>query len=203
MDIENSLFNIESLPHNKIKLHNYLHQIDDAGKYCDKPMSENNNNKELAELIHKNYSSMTPEELKTIALKCLSEINLRHILLKYEITNLQSEPLDIGLNEFSVIAKKLLLRYHGKAGGFNFGEQHWTEHTKTSRKFDLFDDEILYENTLDESKRLDTDTKEYLRNILHVLNNISTNVKVSLHYKFKERDKIYIVMLKCKEINRK
>lgn len=196
MDIEKHLFNTNVPPKDKIKLYNILCRIENNSIFI--PTSKNNNT-DLAELINKTYNSMTPEEMRYIALKCLTDTDIKHILLKYELQNLQREPSDIPLNEFEKIATKQLLKYQSRAGGFRFGNRIWKLYDSTSKKYHIYNNEIVFENTLDANSFKDHETLEYLNDILLVLNNISTKIKVTIHSKYFYRDKIHIIMLKCKE----
>lgn len=198
MNIEKHLFNDNVLPKDKTKLYNILYCIENNSIFS--PI-QGNKDTDLADLINKNYSSMTPEEMRHIALKCLTDSDIKHILLKYELQNLHREPSDIHLNEFEKIAVKKLLKYQSRAGGFCFGDRIWKIHDSTSKKYHIYDNELVFENTLDANSFQDHETIEYLNDILLVLNEISTRIKVTIHSKYSDRDKIYIMMLKCKENN--
>lgn len=196
MDIEKYLFNENIPPTNKNKLYNFLGEIEQNSEYT--PKIEHNI--ELADFISKNYDTMSKEEMKFFALKCLTEHDLCHILLKYELHNLERKPLNICLKEFSYIASKILFRYQSRAGGFYFGDRTWKMYNITSNKYTIYDNEIIFENTIGANNLHDNETKEFLQGLLLLLNNISTRVKVSIHMKFSDRDKIYTVMLKCCEM---
>lgn len=196
MDIEKHLFNNDVLPKDKIKLYNVLSAIENNSSFT--PVRSTGDS-QLAELINKNYNSMTQEEMKHIALKCLTDTDIKHILLKYELQNLHRVPLDLHLSEFTKIAAKKLLKYQSRAGGFRFGDRIWKIHDSTSKKYHIYDNEIVFENTLDANSLQDHETIEYLNNILQMLNDISKRIKVTIHSKYSDRDKTHIMMLKCKE----
>jgi hypothetical protein len=199
MDIEKHLFDETQPPKDKLKLYNFLHHIEDHGNYSSN-LSQHINT-ELAEIISKKYHLMTPEEMKHIAMRCLSENDVRRILLNYELKNLHREQTDVKLEEFAKIAQRILSRYQCKAGGFYFGDSSWTIHTWTSEKYEIYVNEIVFENTLSSTSLHEHDTTEYLRDILVALNKISTRVKVTIHSKYVDRDKTYVMMIKCREFS--
>lgn len=197
MDIEKHLFTDDISQKEKIKLYNTFSHIENNAIYSPIP---NNKDPLLAELINKNYNSMTSEEMRIIALKCLTDFDIKHILLKYEMKNLPRVPSDIHLHEFKNVAEKILLKYQSKAGGFYFCDRKWKIHDSTSKKYHIYENELVFENTLDANSFQDHETIEYLNDILLALNKISTRVKVTIHSKYLDRDKVYIMMLKCVEL---
>lgn len=196
MEIGKRLFDEHIKPKNKVKLYNFLCEIENNGVYNNRPA---NSDSDLAKIIYDNYHNMTMDEMRHFVSKCLSDTEVMHILLKYELKNLQYDKTDKSLRTFGKIANKILFRYQSRAGGFQFGDRLWKTYDKTSKKYHLFDNELIFENTIDANSFNDHETIEYIRDILNMLNSIAYNIKVSLHTKYLDRDKTYIMMLKCVE----
>ncbi len=196
MDISEYLFASKEGQH---KLYNALQQMDMHRNYG---IQHTNADYILAEHIHNNYDHMSLEEMKHVVLKCLTEKDIRHILLKYELKYIQRKPSCVSLEQFKKIAIKYLHRYQSKAGGFRIGDCDWTIHDTTSRKYTINANEIVFENTINDNELHTRETVEYLEGILRLLNSISSQVVVTLHTKFYDRDKIQLLMLKCKEIKK-
>lgn len=197
MDTNKILFTNE--PNDKMKLYKFLHQMKSNEVYVSKNIEATNSSQELAECIRENYDAIDVEEMKHFVLKCLTEKDTRRILLNYELKNLMVETKDIQLNEFKHTAQKVLNRYQSKAGGFDIADSHWEMHDSNSEKFEIYDNEIIFTNSIHESNLKNSETKDFLYHILRILNKISSMIKVSMHLKYYDRDKTYLLMLKCKE----
>jgi hypothetical protein len=179
------------MKHKKLKL---LYQMDELNNYKNKYV----NDAELAEFISKNFHSMSEEEMKHVALKCLNENGLKGILLEYEMKNLQIKPIQMQFKQFVRNANKILNRYQCKAGGFLFGNEKWKIHDYTSKKYYVKENEICFENSISVDFMVDSETISYLQNILKILNSIAVNISVSCHEKFSNRDKIFWIIFKCR-----
>lgn len=152
---------------------------------------------EMGEYIHKYFDMMNEQELLMIATKCISKNKLKQILLQYELKNWIPLKKKMTINEFAKIAQKLLHRYQSRAGGFMIEDREWTLHKHGSNKYNLRKNEILFENTLSDDYRTDKETREYLFDIILLLNKLSDNITVSLHNMVSERDTIQWLMIKC------
>jgi hypothetical protein len=137
--------------------------------------------------------------MKNIVLKCMTDNGIKHILLNYELSNLKYETKNISLNEFKNGATYYLNRYTHKAGGFQF-RNNWILLNNNTNLIQILNNEIIFMNTIDEKSLHFDETTTYLHNIIRLLSQISFRVKVSIHSKFIDRDKIYYVFIKCVEI---
>lgn len=174
-----------------------LYQIDSHAKYNKNDSEKTCNNENIAEHINKYYNSMTDEEMRAYVVKCMSMKDIKHTLLKYELKYLHREQKNITLRQFAKEADKILSRYQSKAGGFQFGDEKWTKHDSNSKTYIIYDNEIVFENTIHADFLTDAETYEYLQDILLALNEISTNICVTIHKKYSDRDKMYWILLKC------
>lgn len=152
---------------------------------------------ERGEYIHKNLDMMNEQELLMIISKCISKNRLKQMLLQYELKNWIPPKKKMTLNEFAKMAHKILYRYQSRAGGFMIEDREWTLHKHGSNKYNLKKNEILFENTLSDDYRTDKETREYLFDIISLLNKLSDNITVSLHNMVSERDTIQWLMIKC------
>jgi len=194
MDIKKYLFNKK----NQVKVYNLFQQLEKQSIYNDCIQTTN---PELSDFLYHNYDSMTLEEKKQIVTKCLTDNGINNILLKFELKNLDIQTKKLNLIEFKKIAIKILERYQSKSGGFCFGHTNWILHDCNSKKINVYENEVIFENTIYENQLHSDETVEFLHDILNILNKISSLIKVSLHTKYHERDKINVLLLKCVEKN--
>lgn len=173
--------------------------IDSHEKYTTLITKCDNQMYNLAEHIEKYYNSMTKEEMKAVVSKIMTEKDLRRFLMEYEMKNLNIETKDISIEMFRKIAQAKLDRYHYKAGGFCFGNNKWICHDSTSDQYFVDEAAIVFENTLHENYFYDEKAIDFVKDILVILNKISKNIKTTLHWRYSDRDKMYWILLKCRE----
>lgn len=175
-----------------MKIFNFMHNLD---WYSDEDAidASSEKSKDLAKFIYDNYHKMDDNEMKVIALKCIDIRDIKRILLNYELIHLEQKIQKMTLNEFTVKAMNLLSRYQGKAGGFLLEDNQWTLHRMSSTYYDVKENEILFENTMNKCDMEDQQTNEYLLNILKRLENISENMNIEL--RFKNRNKISHILI--------
>ena len=155
----------------------------------------------IATILNKYYDTMTPEEMRVIVTKCMSEKEMRTILLKHELKFYTEEPKTLSLEIFTQNVSKLLKRYQSRAGGFLFEDNEWSVYDANSRKYDLYENEVLFENTIHKDYIKNLECAEFLSLILKKLNQMTNNIKVTLHSYLADRDQVYFVILKCCELN--
>lgn len=188
-----------------MKLYNLEHQFDMRNIY--NKLIKTNDTTETKEVISKylsnHYDDMTLEEMKTILHKCISENGMRHILLKYEMKNLYTTKTSVNINlpEYRILAQRVLNRYQSKAGGYAFNDTKWREYDHTAKKHTIYTNEIVYENTISENEIRNSETVEFLQDLLNILNKISGCIKATIHTKYYPRDLMYRVFIKCTQYN--
>jgi hypothetical protein len=175
---------------------NLLYTLDQHDMY--QSFEEKQGDPLLAQCLHQNLSSMEETELHQIISKCMTSSELKHFLLKYEMKYWIPEKKEMTLKQFIKEAQKLLYRYQSRAGGFLLEDRKWTLHTKTSLKYHLKSNMILFENTISEDFIYDLETREYTQDLIDILNRLSSNVTVSMHSYHSPRDELYWIILKCK-----
>lgn len=181
----------------KLKKINYFYSLDGQDVY--KHIGSSKQNPEIAEFIHQNFNTLDESDMVKMVLKFLSPNEMKHILLKYELKNWSPIEKNMSLNEFTQQTQKILYRYQSRAGGFLIEDRHWTLHTSESSKYHLHDNQVIFENTISAEFINDPETREYIQNILSLLNRMTKNVRVKVHTYLSERDNLYWIIFKCKE----
>ena len=195
INISEYLFNVSNTKEKEIKIYNLFQRMDNLGDF-NKIIKDDQTNF-LSTFISDNYDKMDIDEMKNIVLKCVTDNGIKHILLDYELSNLKYETKNISLNEFKTKATYFLNRY--KMVGFQF-RNNWILLNNDTTLIQILDNEIIFMNTIDEKSFHSDENAIFLQNIIRLLSRISFRVKVSIHSKFIDRDKIYYVFIKCVEI---
>lgn len=195
--VDVSSFMYSPKPINKINVYNTICQMDMYGNYSHGTQISNNMF-DLTDIIARDYNNMTREELKYLLPKCLCDEDMRRIILDYELRNIKVTPTNMCLKKFICEATKVFKRYQFKAGGFALCDSRWKVYDHTSGKYTLCVNEVIFENMIC-GDTCDTETFEYLKNILRVLSNMATSIRVSFHTISIERDAIQLIIIKCVE----
>lgn len=198
MDLTEYLFKNTSTDKKQKKIYNLFCELEDHKKYNNIILKTDDRN--IADVIHNNYDNMTTDEMRYIICKCLTDNGLRHILLKYEMFNYKGEPKKLNLKIFTKKATKMLSRFHFKAGGFGFRD-NWIVHDESSKHMEVHKNEVVFENTITNENLNSSETMEYMKNVICIMTRLSLLVKVSVHSKFSDRDKIHRIFIKCVEMD--
>jgi len=174
--------------------YNILSLIDNNSNYGTK--EEDLGNPELAEYINKNYDKMTPEEMKYCAIKCLSNKDIRRILLTYEFDNIDIKPVKhMTLDVFIKKTETILNRYQHKVGGFDFEDNRWIFHREGSKDYPVNEYTAIVENSISIVDIDNKNTEVYLDRLNQILNNIADNIDVDMEHQYNYKDKIVWVQL--------
>lgn len=169
--------------------------------------SEMQRKEDLANYIQNNYDTMDTIELYKTALKCLSEHDIRRILLNHELIYYkETNNKKMTLDEFGKKAMIILNRYQSKAGGFLLEDNNWrlykhedTDNTNTNtntyRRHEVMKNEIVFENTFDITDFDDLETEVFLKRIVNRLQMIGSNIDVELRFITDEKDKIIYTLI--------
>ena len=134
-------------------------------------------------------------EMRKLVSTCLSDEGVKYIINRYDLSNRSYGEDNLTLQQFAECAKKILKKYKS----MELSDNEWTYYDSNCTKYDLFENEAIFENTIHANFINDNETHYYLKHIVRLLNTISNNVSVTIHKKYCERDKIYIIMIKCVE----
>lgn len=173
----------------EMKTYYVQHQIDKGSNYY---YSEQTNDSELASYIfntYKNLDTTNDYELATLVIKCLTPIQIKNLLLEYELKNFKQDTIkEMTMDEFIKEAKFLLNRYQGKAGGFSLEDSEWKMYTsdsmleETHSKHYIKDNEILFVNSVDNCDLNDDKLENYLDLLVDRLNSLANNIKAEIRY---------------------
>lgn len=168
----------------EMKVYDLMHRLESSKNYL---FSDDERSKEerqeLAEFIYNNLDKLDEFELKTIALKCMSNKDIKRYLLSYELKNYNIKCVEkMSLDQFLLIALSYLNRYQWKAGGFFIEDDQWTvyRHGDYDLSTNVRANEILFENTVYFTYSHDYDTVSYLDSLTDILNSIATNISVEI-----------------------
>ena len=183
----NSNMQLSNINHHDMELemkkYNFMHALEEKKNYKNVIDSKTKEEKQdLAQYIHNNYNKMDEIEMQIIALKCLTPIEIKKILLSYELKNYEcSVPLKkLSLLEFKCQALNVFNKYQSKAGGFLLEDNQWIVYDSSSTLHEIKENELLFENTIDMCDVDDDETDEYLECIVSKLNLIAKNISVEI-----------------------
>lgn len=140
---------------------------------------------------------MTQEEKRIYLHKCITPKEMDKIILWHEMKTLRYDGAMMTMEDFVKTAKKILLRYQSKAGGFYFDDIQWKVYTKSSKKYDLYENQIFLENTIHIDYAHNAETTKYLTHLTKIMQSIAKNIKVKLIGYLKERDRIFVYVFQC------
>jgi hypothetical protein len=178
--------------------YNNLQQLDNN---CNKQVCNLSNEakQDLAKYIHKNYDKMDDAEMKHVVTKCLDMNTIKNILMTFEFNYYNSKPIELTIDKFIIRATNIFDRYQTKVGGFLIEDKKWVIHKFDSKYFNVSENGVLFQNTIDVLDNNDYSTNEYLNKLVSKLNKISTNIEVKLE--LLEKKKIIYILLWCDLIN--
>jgi hypothetical protein len=183
-----------------MKEYDILHKLEKQKNYSLK--NEDKKNYHLAKFLYQNFDQMDGIEMKELAMKCLTENELKSILLNFELTYYKEKPQKyLSLEEFLIKAQMILNRYQGKAGGFLLEDTEWEVYRPhdSNQKYDLMENEILLVNSIDVTDYDDSETEKYIKKLVNRLKSIAENIKIDMRYKNSEKDKIIYILLWVKD----
>ncbi len=166
-----------------MKQYNIQYMLDSHRDYSNDDSTDILAKEQLAYIIHKNYDKMDESELQMFALKCLSANKIRTIVLDFELKYFRYIPKVVSLDDFQMFAKNVFRRYQSKAGGFLLEDVDWIIHRHGSAKHCIDENEILFENTLDNCDNDDDETDRYLNNLVEILQSYTSNIEIELRQK--------------------
>lgn len=152
----------DDLKKKRDRLDEYKNKVEINNKFTDYFISDSN---DIAKLIHANIESMTHEDQYTIITKILNPIHMKHILLDYELKNIDLNCKMENMYDFVKFTQKSLSRYNWKAGGFLLEDSEWTLHHHRSKKYSLTENEVVFENSILDIYRDDERVMDFLRDI--------------------------------------
>lgn len=147
--------------------------------YVDKEKLDTPENKALAKHIRRNFDTMTPDEMKETVLKCMTEKQIKKILMEFELRQYRpASKGEMSLDKFIKKTLNVLSRYQCRAGGYYIEDMEWTVHRSDSDDYEVEDYQVVLINSIDIKDSEDNETIKYMENIVEYLNCISDNIEV-------------------------
>ncbi len=157
-------------------------------------------NKIYCNLNNENHS-LEIDEMKKIVLVCMHPNEIKSKLLHFELKYFEEEKKPMDLEEFKKQTISILQRYQSKAGGFRMEDIDWTLHTSNSDIYDMEENEILFENSINKCDYLDAETNSFLRLLIKRLSSLTDDIMVELRFVESEEDNLYWILLWCTHKN--
>lgn len=155
---------------------------------------------EKAQYLYKNINIMDEVERRKYLINLLDDSYVLSELYRYELKCLNLDKRIADLNELANFMETSLRRYHMKAGGHLCEDTVWTKHDKTSNKYPLKENEIVFENSIKYINRNDSRICEFITDLLHFFN-IHMSDNLSISYRMIEcSDMIYWMVFKIKTV---
>lgn len=166
------------------------------GVDIEKPTKEKRN---LARYINEHFNDMKLNDMIKLLQQCMTEKQIKKTLLEFEFKYIDViKPRDLDLDEFVGNALKILKRYQCKAGGYYIEDTDWIVHRKDSVKYDVKNNEVLFENSVDKIDFLDNETQYFIKRIASILNGLSNDIDVDYDFSESKEDGITWVLIWCK-----
>lgn len=186
-----------------MKLFNQYHKLE----YNNKSKKKNNLNIKnkgiLAKYLYENLDKMDDTEIKNTIIKCLSNDQIKSLLLNFELENYKEKTQkEISLEDFLKKALSIIKRYHWKAGGFFFEDDEWVVHKSNSSKYEIKENELILENTINLIDLSDSLTESYLKNLENRLESIAENIEINLKSRSSNKSKIIYVLICATDKNK-
>ena len=178
-----------------MKNYNTRHKIETSTPYNTQFSSKVDDEKQmLAKYIHNNYSTMDEKEMQTILMKCLDVGKIKSLLLQYELENYEEKAKKrLSLSEFKNKAEQIFTRYQCRAGGFLIEDTEWSVHDSKSTHYDVKENELVFENTVNMIDLANDDVDDYLYFIIKRLETIAENIEVELRQQVKHKT-VYLLI---------
>ncbi len=166
-------------------LYDAQHRLEECENYgFNLSNNTDRNTTSIANYLHDNFHKIDNEEMSFLLNKCLSLNDKKRFLLEYELKNYKETPCDVmTLQEFSEKASSILKRYSWRAGGFLLEDRIWTKYEHGAEGFEIKENEIVFQNSVDKGDLENFETRIFLRRIVNRLNGICPNIKVKLEHK--------------------
>lgn len=181
----------------EMKKYQVLHTIEKCSNYSNNVSKYDiEKSKELAEYISVNYDTMDEYEMRRIASKCMDINAVKKNILAFELKNyVPVNEITLSLDQYKGEAFKVFHRYQCKAGGFNLEDNEWILYDKSTPKYDVKQNELLFENTISFVDEYDDDIEEFLYYLIKRLSSIAKNISADLRYRQNDNSKVLSILI--------
>ena len=185
-----------------ITKYNLMYKNDLYKKYLPSKII-NDKNSDTALQINKNFDNMSDNNRKQYLLNCMTKIDIERELLRYELFNLNNkEDKYDELESFISFSKKVLLRYQWKAGGFDIEDDEWELYRTNFKDYIVNENCAYFENTVDIHIAKEPETDIFMNNIVRILNNASSVIRVEYLKNTDKKNSIIWIYLKISDITK-
>ena len=132
--------------------------------------------------LYNNLDTMHFEEKYSIYKNIITENNLDLQLLKFEMENIDFNIKIENLNDIINKIYYLLDRYKIIQENLPLEDEKWTLHTNFSKKYELNNTEIIFDNSVEKKYINDISLNKYIKKLVNLFSKISNDYKVN--YKF-------------------
>lgn len=180
---------------NYIELHKTHQQNISACKYIN-----NIDCGSIAQTIHNNIKEMSNENLLQIFNSIISADYVKQELLFYELEKYSpTEQLSFAnKDEFILLITNILSKFRNCSYGHLLEDTIWTLHDKSSSKYPVKSNELLFENSIHLNETKVDQIEEYLKLIRRYINRLSSDFKVTDRIIEDPHNDICWIILKCK-----
>jgi len=181
--MENNIIQLENNIRSNLKKINNYQQLEKLKNYYYNEYTGNykkTGDSDFANYLNKNLDKCTDEELKYLCLKYIDSKKAKSILLLYELENYKEEQEEMELVDFIKYTKQIFRRYQGKASGFLIEDTEWKIYTETTNEYNLKENEILLENSINKLDIDNHDTIKFLNLIENRLQQKTSNIDVDI-----------------------
>lgn len=181
----------------EMKMYAFMSYLESLRNYDN--IKQDNENQSLAKFLHDN--NLSEEEQRSFVAKCLTPIEIKKILLRYELKYYKPVPSECNLKQFAKTASELLRRYQCKAGGFEFEDVDWIVHDKSSSEYGLKKEDLWFENSINRLDQQNDEVIDYMDKLKEKLSLINPMIKVE--YYFQNTKNTCLVFIKCQKETKK
>lgn len=137
---------------------------------------------------------------KNEVFETFTELKIRKILLEFEFYNMKIETTNDNFEKVIEICENILNRYTYYAGGCRLEDKNWVKYIKGDKKYELKDNEIIFENSIPSIYKDDYETDKFLKQLNKLFGSISEKIKSDCLLIECERMNIHWIIFVIKKI---
>lgn len=152
--------------------------------------------KKVIDDLHLRFNTITPNNKHELCKNILTEHKLNKILLKYEFRNYIPSSSNRNINEMNDYIVFLLNKYHQQVGKNKLEDDEWIKHTHKSTKYELSNNELIFENSILYKNKYCRKTDYFLSTLTNIMRNYASNFKTKFFYLSDQNPDILWVVIK-------
>jgi len=144
-------------------------------------------NNDLINCIHNGFSTISNKNKKKIIKNILTDEYINELILKYEFFNYTPNEAEQNIESLKNILNDELKKYTFLS---KMESNDWLIHDLTSSKYELVENEILFENSIQSVDIHDIETLDFLKQLKFRMEKIATNFNIK--YKFIDAKRLLV-----------